>query len=61
MKAIPAVLLILSSALTIHFALGAASPDRPAGVSGSNWIPVSDKMGFVFTSTHPVQKADCFG
>jgi hypothetical protein len=31
MKAIAASLLILASVLTIHFAQGAASPDRPAG------------------------------
>jgi hypothetical protein len=49
MKAIAASLLILSTALTIHFALGASSPDRPAGVD--HWIPVSDKMGFVVTAS----------
>jgi hypothetical protein len=53
MKAIAASLLILASVLTIHFALGASSPDRPAGVNADNWIPVSDKMGFVVTSSHP--------
>ena len=50
MKAIAASLLILSSVLTIHFALGASGPVRPAGVSPQNWIPVSDKMGFVVTT-----------
>jgi hypothetical protein len=50
MKAIAAALIILVSVLTIHFALGASGPDRPAGVSGSAWIPVSDKMGFVVTT-----------
>jgi len=53
MKAIAASLLILASVLTIHFALGASSPDRPAAVNAENWIPVSDKMGFVVTSSHP--------
>jgi hypothetical protein len=33
MKAITAALVILASVLTIHFALGASSPDRPAGVA----------------------------
>jgi hypothetical protein len=50
MKAITATLLILASALTIHCALGASTPDRPAGVDAQNWIPVSDKIGFVVTT-----------
>jgi hypothetical protein len=50
MKAITAALLVLASVLTIHFALGASSPDRPPGVAERDWIPVSDKMGFVVTT-----------
>jgi hypothetical protein len=50
MKPITATLLILVSVLTIHFAVGASTPDRPAGVDERNWIPVSDKMGFVVTT-----------
>jgi hypothetical protein len=50
MKAIAASFLILASVLTIHFALGASGRDRPAGVDAQNWIPVSDKMGFVVTT-----------
>jgi hypothetical protein len=50
MKAITALLLILASVLAIHFANGAAPPDRPAGVDVQHWIPVSDKMGFVVTT-----------
>jgi hypothetical protein len=46
MKAIAASLLILGTVLTMHFA-GASTGDRPAGVEERNWIPVSDKMGFV--------------
>jgi hypothetical protein len=52
MKAIAATLLILLSVLTIHFALGASNPDRPAGINAQNWLPVSDKMGFVVTTPH---------
>jgi hypothetical protein len=52
MKAIAASLLILASVLAVHFANGASSPDRPAGVDAQNWIPVSDKMGFVVTTPH---------
>jgi len=49
MKAIAASVLILASVLAIHFANGATTPDRPAGVDAQHWIPVSDKMGFVVT------------
>jgi hypothetical protein len=58
MKAIAVSLLILASVLAIHFANGASSPDRPAGVEAQNWIPVSDKMGFVETSSHPFPPDD---
>jgi hypothetical protein len=50
MKPIAAALFILLSALTIHFALGASSPDRPSGVDAQHWIPVTEKMGFVVTT-----------
>jgi hypothetical protein len=50
MKVIYAAVLILVSALAVHLALGASSPDRPAGVAAENWIPVTDKMGFVVTT-----------
>lgn len=52
MKATTALLLVLLSVFAIHFANGASSPDRPAGVDTQNWIPVSDKMGFVVTTPH---------
>jgi hypothetical protein len=57
MKAITASLLTLASVLTIHFALGASSPDRPANVAERDWIPVSDKMGFVVTTPHRYPEA----
>jgi hypothetical protein len=38
MKAIAAILLVLASVLAVHFASGASTGDRPAGVEGSNWI-----------------------
>jgi hypothetical protein len=50
MKTIYIVVLVLLSAFAIHFANGASSPDRPAGVAAENWIPVTDKMGFVVTT-----------
>ena len=57
MKLFAATLLILSTALTIHFALGASPSDRPAGVDAQHWIPVSDKMGFVVTTPQSVPGA----
>jgi hypothetical protein len=50
MKAIAATLLILVSVLAVHFATGASAGDRPAGVTERNWVPVSEKMGFVVTT-----------
>jgi hypothetical protein len=50
MKVIYTAVLFVVSAFAIHFAIGASSPDRPAGVDARNWIPVSDKMGFVVTT-----------
>ena len=47
MKTISLALLIFASLLFLHFALGAASTDRPTGVAAQDWIPVSDKLGFV--------------
>jgi hypothetical protein len=57
MKTIAASLLILSSVLAIHFANGAAPPDRPAGVDAQHWIPVSNKMGFIVTTPQSVPGA----
>ena len=57
MKAIAASLLILSTVLTIHFARGASTPDRPAGVDAHHWIPVSNKMGFIVTTPQSVPGA----
>jgi hypothetical protein len=58
MKIIYTAVLITVSGLAIHLALGASSPDRPTGIEGRNWIPLSDKMGFVDTSPHPFPPAD---
>jgi len=59
-KTVVAVFLICASILTIHFAVGAAATDRPAGVAASNWIPINDKLGFVVMQpeTYPVATPD---
>jgi hypothetical protein len=51
MKIIYAAVLVLVSTFSIHLALGTPSADRPAGVDSQHWIPVSDKMGFVVTTS----------
>jgi hypothetical protein len=60
MKTIAATLLILGSILAVHFALGAVSAERPAGVAAQNWIAISDKLGFVVMppDTYPVVTPD---
>ena len=57
MKIVYAAVLILISAVSVHFANGASTPDRPAGVDAQHWIPVSDKMGFVVTTPQSVPGA----
>ena len=47
MKTAVAILVAMFSAC----ALGAEPADRPIGVDSENWIPVSDKLGFVVVAT----------
>jgi hypothetical protein len=60
MKNIVAAFLICASIFTIHYAIGAAGTDRPAGVEASNWIPINDRMGFVVMppAAYPVATPD---
>jgi len=60
MKTIAAAFLICASILTIHFAVGAAGTDRPAGIAAPNWIPINDRLGFVVMphDTYPVAEPD---
>jgi hypothetical protein len=49
----------LFSAVAVMHALGANGPDRPPGLSASQWAPVSDSLGVVlvpeiFTPADPV-------
>jgi hypothetical protein len=53
MKAIATICLLPASMGAIHFAVGASGPDRPSGVVARDWIPVSDRLGFVVTSPNP--------
>ena len=60
MKTVAAIFLVCASIFTIHFAVGAAGTDRPAGVAASDWIPINDKLGFVVMppATYPVATPD---
>jgi hypothetical protein len=61
MKIMAATVLICASILTIHFAVGAAGTDRPAGVAAQNWIPIGDKLGFVVMppdTSYPIESPD---
>ena len=60
MKTMVAAFLICASLLAIHFAVGAAGTDRPAGIAAPNWIPISDRLGFVVMppDTYPAAQPD---
>jgi hypothetical protein len=55
-----ALLLILTSSITVHYAVSASEPDRPKGVAAQNWIAINDKLGFVVVSpdTYPAVTPD---
>ena len=46
MKALGLGILLLTAAFTMNSAV-AADDDRPLGVDEQNWLPISDKFGFV--------------
>lgn len=55
MKALVASLLIVAATISVSLANAADSSDRPAGIEAQNWIPISDRLGFVV-----VDKAERF-
>lgn len=50
-KLIASAALALASLITVHFVFGANVPDLPKGVGANNWVPVSDRLGFVMEPT----------
>jgi hypothetical protein len=50
-KLIAAAALSLASLVTVHYVLGANAPDLPKGVGANNWVPVSERLGFVMEPT----------
>jgi hypothetical protein len=40
-------LAILSLSLASYTSFATDAPDRPAGVTAANWVPVSDRLGIV--------------
>jgi hypothetical protein len=57
MKAIAVIVPMIVSGLAVHFAHGTSIGDRPAGIEARNWIPVSDKLGFVVTTPNQYPSA----
>jgi hypothetical protein len=49
-----AVVAIVVVAVTTLVSKGAEAPARPPGVSAQEWIPISDRMGFVIMSRSSV-------
>jgi hypothetical protein len=47
MKVLTVLALMFASVFTANFALGAAGADRPSDVAAKDWIPISEKLGFV--------------
>jgi hypothetical protein len=47
MKAVAVIVLVIVCGLAVHFANGASIGNRPTATDAKNWIPVSDRLGFV--------------
>ncbi len=43
---------IAATAIVSFVAMSGDAPDRPAGVSANEWIPVTDSFGIVLMQTH---------
>jgi len=44
---------VASMAAISYVAISAGAPDRPAGVSAKEWIPISDSLGIVMVPREP--------
>ena len=49
MKTFATLLLIAAAALAANLATAAGENDRPLAVEEVNWIPISERLGFVVT------------
>lgn len=44
---------IAATAIASFVTISGDAPDRPAGVTASEWIPITDSFGIVLMQTHP--------
>jgi hypothetical protein len=51
MKTLAMLVLIAAAILATHLVTAAARNDRPFGVAEADWIPISERLGFVMTPT----------
>ena len=56
-----ATLVILSLSLVTFTSFAADAPDRPAGVTAANWVPVSDRVGIVLVQSETPVPVTAFG
>ena len=47
MKSFRICAVVLAATFTAHAALSADAHDRPAGVEAQDWLPISERLGFV--------------
>jgi hypothetical protein len=58
MKAFVLYAVLLTSVLGSFSATAADSTEPPVGIAADNWIPISDKLGFVVVKTERPQKPE---
>jgi hypothetical protein len=49
MKTLAMLVLIAAAILATHLVTAAAQNDRPPSVAEADWIPISERLGFVIT------------
>jgi hypothetical protein len=47
MNAFRICIVVLAALFTVHAAFAADENDRPNGIEAHNWLPISDRLGFV--------------
>lgn len=58
MKTLAMLVLITAAILATHLVTAAARNDRPSGVAEADWIPISERLGFVITPTDSLPAAN---
>jgi hypothetical protein len=54
MKALVTLVLIIAAILATHLVTAAGLNDRPLAVAATDWIPISERFGFVIAPRDPV-------